>query len=66
MDRKNGIESILQPGRKVTDWGRMESAQVRYVAEPQNETHLIQLVRYAKQNGLKITLRAGCILPYTY
>lgn len=51
------IERLLQSGRRVTDWGGMQSAQVKYIATPSDQAELIELVRHASQQGLKLTTR---------
>jgi FAD/FMN-containing dehydrogenase len=51
------IEPILEPGRRVTDWGGMQSAEVKFVARPQNESELVELVQYAAKRGFKVSVR---------
>lgn len=48
-----------QPGRRVTDWGRMESATVRHVAVPETEQQLQEIVREAAAEKLKISQRGA-------
>lgn len=56
---QSAIDSVLGGGREVTDWGRMERATVRHVAQPQTVEQLVDLVAYAAQQQLPIALRGA-------
>jgi decaprenylphospho-beta-D-ribofuranose 2-oxidase len=47
----------LAPGGRVTDWGRLRMATVANTARPSDEDELRELVRYAAEDGRKLTLR---------
>jgi decaprenylphospho-beta-D-ribofuranose 2-oxidase len=44
-------------GPAITDWGRLQSARVRQVANPQTEEQLVELVRNAARTGAPLSIR---------
>jgi FAD/FMN-containing dehydrogenase len=48
---------LFQPGKVVTDWGRIKRAKVESIAQPKSEEDLRAIVEYARKNKLKISVR---------
>jgi decaprenylphospho-beta-D-ribofuranose 2-oxidase len=51
------IEQLLRPARHVSDWGGMQTAQVKFTAEPENELELQEIVRHAAKSNWKVSSR---------
>jgi decaprenylphospho-beta-D-ribofuranose 2-oxidase len=49
--------SLVRAGKKVGDWGGLETANVRYVALPDSVDELRQLIRFARSGQLNVSLR---------
>ncbi len=56
---QNTAYSLLHEGRQVTDWGRMEHADVRPVARPQSEHELVEIIGHAARHDPPVTLRGA-------
>jgi len=52
-------EPLLSGAQNVTDWGRLERADVAGVARPRGEAELQALVRHAAERELKLSLRGS-------
>jgi FAD-linked oxidoreductase len=60
MTMTGTMPSILAPGGSWQNWGRSEHSNPQFVARPTNVDEVIEIVRFARENGLTVkTVGAG-------